>query len=551
MKGRLHIGAGTLLAAALTGLVACGSAEDAGDDAITGGVFVYQTSRAGDKLTEKKPLPVRSAGEPTGTVITLSPDKERQQIVGFGGSLTESSAATLATLPKEKRKEIIDAYFSSEGAGYTLTRTHIASCDFSVASYQYSTEPDPELKDFSIEHDKKQLLPLLKDAIASARGSLKVIAAPWSAPAWMKNPEELFIKPAAENSYRGVDPSLKPEYLETYALYLSKYIKAYEAEGVPIWGLSPQNEPLGNGGNWETMRWEPSVMRTFIRDHLGPRLEADKIDAKLMVFDHNKGEKNQDAARWAEYLLADKEAAKYIWGTAVHWYASTVDAFPEGLDAIHEADPTKAIIASEATIDGLSDRKGMPPSAEYQDSWLKDDWYWTKSAYDWGYWWLTGPARDQHPVYEPVYRYARDIIVGLNHWYVGWVDWNAVLDTTGGPNHQNNLCAAPVMVNTETKDVYFSPLFHVMSHFSKFIRPDAHVIGSKVTLAKDVSLEGYDKMPTEGLLATAAKNADGSFAVVLFNQTAKPIAYSVVLDGKVAEGSIDAQALQTLLWKDK
>lgn len=154
-------------------------------------------------------------------------------------------------------------------------------------------------------------------------------------------------------------------------------------------------------------------------------------------------------------------------------------------------------------------------------------------------------------MYEPVYRYARDIIVGLNHWYVGWVDWNAVLDTTGGPNHQNNLCAAPVMVNTSSKDVYFSPLFHVMSHFSKFIRPDAHVIASEVSLAKDVSLEGYDGKPTEGLLATAAKNKDGSFAIVLFNQTAKPIAYSVMLDGKVAEGSIDAQALQTLVWTDK
>src|SRR5690606_7144517 len=200
-----------------------------------------------------------------------------------------------------------------------------------------------------------------------------------------KVPEELFVKPSAENNYRGVDPTLNPMYYGAYALYLAKFIQAYRAEGIEIWGLSPQNEVLGNGGNWETMRWGANTMAAFIAEHLGPRLEAEGLSPKIMIYDHNKGARDGDAVRWADYLLKH-EAKKYIWGTALHWYAGTVDAFEESLDAIHKIDPTRAIIGSEHTIDGLSDRKGMPPSEKYAGSWMKDEFYWTKSAYDWGYW---------------------------------------------------------------------------------------------------------------------------------------------------------------------
>jgi glucosylceramidase len=535
-------------AALLAALSACSESQN--DAELSGHtVHVFQTSRAGDKLADKGELTVHASGAST-TVVELSPENKRQEVVGFGGALTEASASVLATLPKEKRQEVLDAYFSPEGAGYTLARTHIASCDFSLASYQYSMKADPTLSDFSIEHDKTLLLPLLKDATTAAKGALKIVSAPWSAPAWMKLPAVLYVKPAADNNYVGQDPRLDPQYYPAYALYLSKYIQAYKAEGVNIWALSPQNEPMGNGGNWETMRWDAGGMRTFIAEHLGPQLEKDKLDVKVLVYDHNKGGAQKEAVRWIDYLYSDAKAKKYMWGSALHWYGSTVNVFESDLDAIHKLDPEKPILATEATIDGLTDRKGAAPSPMYKDSWLTDEFYWTKSAYDWGYWWLTGAARDAHPVYEPVYRYARDIIGGLNHWYAGWIDWNAVLDSTGGPNHENNLCAAPVMVDTSTKKITYSPLFYVMSHFSKYILPGAHVIGSKVTLGEGVSLDGYDGQPTDGLMATAAQNPDGSYAIVLFNQTAKPIDYDVVLEGAHAEGTIAAQALQTLVWTE-
>jgi glucosylceramidase len=528
--------------------------DDAGGMEVTGepiageSVQVFQTSRAGDKLTDKGKLTVYAATEARGTLVRVDPKAERQEIVGFGGALTDASASVLAELPAEKRSEVIDAYFSPSGAGYTLARTHIASCDFSVESYQYSEKADPTLSDFSIAHDKAQLIPLIQDAQKASGGALKVVAAPWSAPAWMKSPAVLYVKPAADNNYAGVDPQLDPQYYAAYALYLTKYIQAYQAEGVDIWGLSPQNEPLGNGGNWETMRWDPVSMKNFIRDHLGPELAKQKLDTRLLIYDHNKGPVDGDAVKWAKVILSDPQAAKYVWGTATHWYGSTVDVFEDSLDAIHDFDPTRAILATEHTVDGLTDRKGATPSTAYLNSWLQEEFYWTKSAYDWGYWWATGPSRALHPVYEPVYRYARDIIVGLNHWYAGWIDWNAVLDSSGGPNHEHNLCAAPVMVDTQKHTVFYSPLFYVMEHFSKFIRPEARVLASQVSLAKDVKLEGYDGLATEGLLATASKNKDGSVAIVLFNQTAAAIDYEVRLGEHAAHGKIDPQALQTLMW---
>jgi glucosylceramidase len=522
---------------------------DDGEEVTTQSVTVFETSRAGAALDDKGPQKVFTGATPLATRIVIDTAEERQQILGFGGAITESSATVLAELDEAERQKVIDAYFSPEGANYTIARTHIASCDFSVASYQYSTQVDVNVSDFSVAHDEAELIPLIKDAVTASKGALKVVSAAWSAPAWMKSPAELFIRPAASNNYQGVDPVLQPQYYGAYALYLTKYLKAYAERGIDVWGLSPQNEPFGTGGNWETMRWSGAAMRDFIRDHLGPALAKEGLDTKLMIFDHNKEPASGEALDFVRTILNDPDTAKYVWGTALHWYNSTVDPFPATPDAIHEIDPTRPILGTEHTIDGLTDQKAAPASAGYQYSWLTDDFYWRKDAYDWGYWWLAPPARDQHPVYEPVYRYARDIIVGLNHWYAGWIDWNAVLDKDGGPNHANNFCAAPVMVDTQSSDVYYSPLFYVMKHFSKFIRPDALVLESEVTLANGVSLSGYDGMATEGLLATAARNPDGSFAVVLFNQTAQAIDYDLAVGESHAQGTIAAQALQTVVWK--
>jgi glucosylceramidase len=544
--------------AAFLGCGACSSSKSgagaggglADAAAPSGSVEVFQTSRAGDKFTDKGALPiVGSAGATSATRSTIAiSTTQKQTILGFGGALTESSASVLSSLPAAARTAAIDAYFSTSGSGYTLARTHIASCDFSLASYQYSTTVDTTLADFSVAHDEQVLIPLLKDAIQSSGGGLKILASPWSAPAWMKSPAALYVPPTASNNYTGTDPVLQAQYFDAYALYLSKYIQAYAAEGVPIWALTPQNEPLGNGGQWETMAWTDVTMNTFLRDNLGPRLKTDGLDVKVFAFDHNKGPVNADYVDWIRVIYADTATNPVVYGSATHWYGSTIDVFEDSLEAVHALDPTKPILATEGTLDGLTNQAAQPATPAYQYSWLTDDFYWTKDEYDWGYWYATAADKPLHPVYEPVYRYARDIIVGLNHWYAGWIDWNVALDKDGGPNHVNNWCGAGMMIDTTAQTIYYSPIFYIMRHFSKYIRPGAIVLDSTVTLAAGASLAGYDGMPTDGLLATVAKNVDGSVVVVVFNETAAPLDYAVTSGSETVNGTAPAQSLQTLVW---
>jgi glucosylceramidase len=309
-----------------------------------------------------------------------------------------------------------------------------------------------------------------------------------------------------------------PEYYDTWALYFAKYITAYKEEGIDIWGITVENEPLGNDSNWESMHFTPEAMVTFTRDHLGPQLEESGYgDVKILGYDQNR---DPEMVEFVEAMYQDDANAKYFDGTAVHWYASTVDYFPEYLQMAHEANPTGYLIQSEACID-----------AEVPH-WQDDEWYWSKEATDWGWDWAPEELKKDHPKYVPVYRYARDIIGSLNNWVDGWIDWNMVLDRQGGPNWASNWCIAPVIVDQENDEVYFTPLYYVMSHFSKFIRPGAVRIG-------------FDSDDDE-LMVTALQNPDGSKVVVLLNMSdeAKPIQLNA--EG-TASFTIQAQALQTIV----
>ena len=471
---------------------------------------VIQTSRGGDELAEIATLDFSAPTAIDLPVIALDPTTEYQTILGFGGSFTESTAHVLGQLSDDKRQEVIAAHFGPSGANYTLTRTHINSSDFSLGNYAYAELPgDTELEHFTIEEDLDDIVPLIQEAMAVSDSGFRIIASPWTAPPWMKD----------NNAWN--DGSLEPELYPTWALYFSKYIRAYEEQGIPMWGVTIENEPLGNGGQWESMRFTPASMAEFLKNHLGPRFEQDGIDAKILIYDQNR----DHVEEWVDVILGDPEAAKYAWGTAVHWYSSTVDWYPEALNAVHERYPDKAILHTEGTIDAE-----VPV-------WQDDDWYWRPEATDWGYDWAPEEDKPLHPKYVPAFRYARDIIGGLNSWLVGWIDWNMVLDTEGGPNHANNWCIAPVIASPETDEVYYTPLYYVLAHFSKYIRPDAVRIG--IT-------ENPEGLP-EGLMATAFRNVDGSIAITLLNQSESGVDYAVTLDGRQIDAWIAPSAVQTLL----
>ena len=467
---------------------------------------IFQTSKSGDKLTPKGAFFLTRSKSNTASLITLSPEKTFQQIVGFGGAFTQASASVLKKMSPAKRQEVLDAYFRSDKAAYSMMRTHINSCDFSEVEYAYDNTPgDTALKNFSIDRDKDDVIPLIQDAMKCEGANLRIFASPWTAPPWMKD----------SNAWN--TGSLLPEYYSTWALYFSKYLQAYAKEGIKIWGVTVENEPENNSGQWDAMIFTPTSMKEFLKTALIPQFQKDQLDTKILIYDHNM----DHVKFWADTLLSDQEVAKHVWGTAVHWYSSTVDWYPDALNYVHEKFTSKEILHTEACIDSE-----VP-------HWQDDAWYWSKDAKDWGYTWASAEDKPLHPVYVPVYRYARSIIGGLNSWVTGWVDWNIVLNTQGGPNHVKNWAIAPVIAKPETDEIYFTPLYYVMTQFSKFFRPG----GFRIGVTSDI----------KDLMVTSCKNPDGTIAVAILNQKDDPVEYTLCVGDKYISSKIDGNALQTVV----
>ncbi|WP_259367687.1 MULTISPECIES: glycoside hydrolase family 30 beta sandwich domain-containing protein [unclassified Colwellia] len=519
---------------------------------------ILLTSEAGDKIAPQQNLSFQQ-GTATGKVIVVRPDIKKQKIVGIGTSFTESSAFVLAHLPKDKRAEVMENIYGEKGANFSIARTHIGATDFAVdGRYSYAErKDDANLTSFSIAVDSDgfsaqdypgikdeqfDLLPMIKEAYAiknqQVDKDLKIVASAWTAPPWMKTIEDYYVKPTPENNHQGTGGELKPQYVATYADYLIKYLDAYQQEGIELWALTPVNEPHGNSGQWESMHFTPKSQNTFIKDHLGPKLKASAHKAvKLLIYDQNRDEMEH----WTDEILGDKETSEYVYGTAVHWYESSNQVNEDVFDRVHEKFPEFSIIHTEGTIDDLG--KDAPagildPVRFKESNWFNnDDFWWNENATDWAYTATWAPKPEDHPIYTPVHRYARNIIVSLDHWLEGWIDWNIVLDKHGGPNHVGNFCGAPIMIDTETGEVYYTPIYYVLAQFSKTIRP------GDTALQVNQQLEGLDK---DALHASAAINDNGLVSVQLLNTTKAPINYSLQIGSQYAQVTIAANAVQTV-----
>lgn len=444
--------------------------------ASTGSVQVVQTSLSGDRLSAKPGLSFVSEDGSALSAVVINPSQTYQSIVGFGGAFTESVANTLSRVSAAKRNQVLNDYFSPNGANYTLTRTHINSCDFSLGNYSYDDTPgDTALNNFSIQHDRAALIPLIKDAMAVPGAGFQIMASPWSPPAWMK----------ASGQMNG-GGALLPQYYGVWAHYLSKYIKAYAQEGIPIEYLTVQNEPE-NPPVWEGCVYTAAQERDFVKNNLGPRFAADNIQTKIVIFDHNK----DHILNWANTILGDAAAAQYVWGTGFHWYSG--DQF-ENVAAVHNQFPSKHLLHTEGCQEG-------------------------------------GPHLNE---YGPAERYGHDIIGDLNNWAEGWIDWNLALDETGGPNHVGNLCSAPIMANTLNNTIIYNPSYFYMAHFSKYIRPQAVRIASTTDNAN--------------IEATAFKNTDGKIVVVVMNRSANAISFKVKNGTQIIKPVIPAHAIMNFIF---
>lgn len=519
---------------------------------------VLVTSESGDKLATKPNVQFRD-GESAGTRVVIRPEHRKQTIVGIGSAFTEASAFVLAHLEPDDRRDVMRRIFSEDGANFSMARTTIGSTDFSVeGKHSYaSVAGDAKLEHFTIDVDRDgfsvsrhpgvkdesfDLLPMIKEALAikaeQADPSLRIVASAWTAPPWMKDIEDWYVPMSSENDYHGTGGVLKPKCVQTYADYLIKYLDAYAAEGVPIWGLTPVNEPEGNNGQWESMHFTPETQNAFIQKHLGPALQAsDHAAVRLLIYDHNRDQ----LETWTNRILGDARTQPFVHGTAIHWYASTFKVFEDTLSRVHQRFPDFSLIQTEGCIDALGTPAPggvLDPEGWQETGWFDDDsFWWNPNATDWAYTATWAPNSDDHPKYTPVHRYARNILVSLNHWVEGWIDWNVVLDRRGGPNHVGNFCGAPIMIDVDSGYVYYTPVFYVLAQLSRTIRPGDEVV--------DVErhLEGLDE---DALHATATLDDDGILSVQLLNTTKEALPISVQIGAQHAPVTVPPNSLQTL-----
>jgi len=416
--------------------------------------------------------------------VFVNPARRFQTFIGIGGAITDASAEVFSQLPEAKQAELLTAYYDPEkGIGYTLARTPIHSTDFSSGSYTYIEEGDEKLETFSIDHDRQYRIPLIKKAIEAAGGTLLLYASPWSPPAFMK-----------DNGSMLHGGKLLPEFRDAWALYYTRFIKAYEAEGIPVWGITIQNEPMA------VQRWESSIYsaeeeRDFLKNHLGPVMEKEGLgDKNIVVWDHNR----DLISHRANIIFEDPEASRYAWGMGFHWYETWAggETMHENLRNVSASYPDKKLLFTEGTVENFSaDRYQYWPNAE---------------------------------------RYGRSMINDFNAGTVGWTDWNILLDETGGPNHVQNFCFAPIHADTRTGELIYTPTYYYIGHFSRFIRPGAQRVSTSTSHSH--------------LLATSFVNADGGFATIVMNQSDLDIQYNFILGDQEADISIPAHAMQTLVY---
>ena len=519
---------------------------------------VWLTSEAGDKYAEKEAVVFHKANADANAVVIDLNDR-RQTIDGFGGSLTESSAFVLACLTPEQRQAVLEELFGENGANFSATRTQIGASDFSVEGKYSLAEKDGDvaMESFSLDRDKEgfardkypqiqdehyDLYHLMLDVWnikqAQEDKTYRIMANTWTAPAWMKENKKYYER---ENGFhRG--GALLPEYYQAYADYLAKYVEAWRAEGVDIWAVTPVNEPMGNDGGWESMDFWPEVEAKFIGEYLGPTFEARGLgDVAIYGFDQNIFEMEP----YTKAIYGREDAKKYTTGMAVHWYGSTEDCFPETLDRVHEANPEKTIFHSEGCIDnlGCDPWDGVTDPVGFKECcWFNNDaFWWQPIATDWAY--STQWAGETHPKYAPVHRYARYIINGMNHWLTGFIDWNIVLDSIGGPNHVNNFAAAPVMVdyspmsNHLSPIIYYTPYYYVLKQFSRSMRPGDIVLGVNNPM-----------LPEKDLHICATVNNDGAYAINILN-TGEATTFPLQIGEYVATVNMPANAVETIIVK--
>jgi len=447
------------------------------------------------KRLSRYPVSWQSNNETVGVTIDINKSVRYQEMIGFGGAFTDAAGINIAKLSTEAQEKLIQAYYSEVGSEYNIGRINIGGCDFSDRPYTYcDTEGDLNLDTFDLAHDDLLYkIPYIQMAKEVSSKEILLFGSAWSAPGWMKSNGLVFGQ-----GY------LLPQHYQLWADYHLRFLQAYKENGIEMWGLTAQNEPVdGNipDFGFNCMGWNASTQATWIGQNLGPTLEENGFGhLKLMAFDDQR----PLLPGWSNEVMENADAAEYVDGWAVHWYTDFL-GLPSALDYVHEQHPDKFILFTEACT-------GANP--------------WDLQKVLLGSW-------------ERGQEYINDILTNINHWSTGWVDWNLALDMNGGPNWAYNYVDAPIIVNEEEDEFYKNPMYYGLAHFSKFLPEKSFRIES--------DMSGYD---ADRILGAAFERPDGGLVVIVTNQHVEETIKIRIQDSERVSDviAIGPQSVHSFLW---
>ncbi|XP_076762712.1 putative glucosylceramidase 2 [Xylocopa sonorina] len=356
-------------------------------------------------------------------VLNINTTKRYQTIFGFGGAFTDSAGFNIKKLSNATQNNLLRSYYDKDGSRYTLGRIPIAGTDFSLRAYTYDdVENDNTLNYFSLApEDYAYKIPYVRKAMA-LNPDVRFFSAAWSAPTWMKTVD----------SFRGTFDFLKPEYYQVYADYILRFLDEYKKNGIDIWAVSTGNEPI-NGyiikPRINEMAWSPVTAAVWVADNLGPTLASSSHNnTQIIALDDQRIE-----LPWTMQLMfRNEKARRYVNGIGVHIYTDSI-APPELLDLTHSDFPEKFILMTEASLGASDVRKVILGSWERGETYIKS------------------------------------ILEYLNHWSIGWVDWNLALNEKGGPTWAANNIDSPIIVEPENDEFYKQPMYYAIKHVSRFV----------------------------------------------------------------------------------
>lgn len=442
-------------------------------------IQVYETTNENNMFVRMKDIAwSKIENHHNSSTIKINEEKTYQSIDGFGASFTDAAAYLVGQVLEETQtKEVMNKLFSNEqGIGLSVVRQPMGASDFACSIYSYQETPnnedDFELKHFSIDHDKKYILPLLKEMM-KINPKVKLMATPWSAPAWMKTTNNM------------IGGTLREDCYEAFSEYFIRFIKAYEQEGLSMYAITPQNEPMYVPNHYPGMKFEPIQEARFIRNHLGPRFKEENINTKILCYDHN-----WDMPEYPLEVL--REAGEYVDGVAWHVYA----ADPSTQSVVFDQFPDKEVHYTEA-----SGGEWIAPFDNAFTSMMRTN---------------IGTLRN----------HSKTVIL-----------WNIALDENNGPTvpeFGTSTCRGLLKINQQTKEVTYNLDYYALAHFSQFVKTGAKRIETN---------------ELEGIMNVAFKNLDGSKVLVMSNDLKEEKIVHIEYNNQSIAYTLKAKSAISLTWK--